>query len=255
MPVPAPTPAAILAPPTHLLHPYPPPPPPPLSAQPPPPSLPLKPSARDANPSGAYTATPLRKWDPRRTWPRRGRTPDAIYTSGMTSSPHESSPRFLSAATVTEVTCSSPHLPEHRAQRLPIAQVSEHVITGLHSTQPPEIAEITRINKASMELKIAGMEDGYTAKYVRDKLLSEQDYTGSVKEKVPPRSSPHLPWSWLPVALCILQEVSNAYNDWLPWIALCSPCVDFPLSTAAWKQISSTGPACIEQTHMIFNIH
>ena len=44
---------------------------------------------------------------------------------------------------------------------------------------------------------------------VRDKLLFEQDYAGSVKEKVPPRSSLHIPWSWLPAALCVLQEVMN----------------------------------------------
>jgi len=37
---------------------------------------------------------------------------------------------------------------------------------------------------------------------VRDKLLFEQDYAGSIKEKVPPRSSLHIPWSWLPAALC-----------------------------------------------------
>ncbi|KAG2575676.1 hypothetical protein PVAP13_7KG376000 [Panicum virgatum] len=44
---------------------------------------------------------------------------------------------------------------------------------------------------------------------VRDKLLFEQDYAGSIKEKVPPRSSLHIPWSWLPAALCVLQEVGE----------------------------------------------
>jgi hypothetical protein len=116
-----------------------------------------------------------------------------------------------------------------------------------------EKAEKDEIVKAAMELKNAGIEDGYTAevstcrqvadwilelcgcvwihlthKYiiipvlivallnffcqellvdVRDKLLFEQEYAGSVKEKVPPRSSLHIPWSWLPAALCVLQEV------------------------------------------------
>jgi H+/gluconate symporter-like permease len=42
---------------------------------------------------------------------------------------------------------------------------------------------------------------------VRDKLLFEQEYAGSIKEKVPPRSSLHIPWSWLPAVLCVLQEV------------------------------------------------
>lgn len=44
---------------------------------------------------------------------------------------------------------------------------------------------------------------------VRDKLLFEQDYAGNIKEKVPPRSSLHIPWSWLPAALCVLQEVMH----------------------------------------------
>ena len=42
---------------------------------------------------------------------------------------------------------------------------------------------------------------------VRDKLLFEQEYAGSIKSKLPPRSSLHIPWSWLPAALCVLQEV------------------------------------------------
>ena len=42
---------------------------------------------------------------------------------------------------------------------------------------------------------------------VRDKLLFEQEYAGSKRAKVPPRSSLHIPWSWLPAALCVLQEV------------------------------------------------
>ncbi|KAI4978386.1 hypothetical protein ZWY2020_014940 [Hordeum vulgare] len=41
---------------------------------------------------------------------------------------------------------------------------------------------------------------------VRDKLLFEQEYAGSTKAKVPPRSSLHIPWSLLPAALCVLQE-------------------------------------------------
>jgi len=82
-----------------------------------------------------------------------------------------------------------------------------------------EKAEKDEIVKAAMELKIAGIEDGYTAEVstfrqallvdVRDKLLFEQDYAGSIKEKVPPRSSLHIPWSWLPAALCVLQEVGE----------------------------------------------
>ena len=42
---------------------------------------------------------------------------------------------------------------------------------------------------------------------VRDKLLFEADYAGNVRDKVPPKSSLQIPWSWLPGALCLLQEV------------------------------------------------
>jgi hypothetical protein len=47
---------------------------------------------------------------------------------------------------------------------------------------------------------------------VRDKLLFEQEYAGSKRAKVPPRSSLHIPWSWLPAALCVLQEVMCNIN-------------------------------------------
>lgn len=42
---------------------------------------------------------------------------------------------------------------------------------------------------------------------VRDKLLFEPEYAGNTKEKVPPKSSLRIPWSWVPAALCLLQEV------------------------------------------------
>lgn len=42
---------------------------------------------------------------------------------------------------------------------------------------------------------------------VRDKLLFEPEYAGNVKEKIPPKSSLRIPWSWFPSALCLLQEV------------------------------------------------
>ncbi|KAL4579524.1 hypothetical protein LXL04_015674 [Taraxacum kok-saghyz] len=41
---------------------------------------------------------------------------------------------------------------------------------------------------------------------VRDKLLFEADYVGNVREKVPPKSSLQIPWSWLLGALSLLQE-------------------------------------------------
>ncbi|XP_020079652.1 plastid division protein CDP1, chloroplastic [Ananas comosus] len=82
-----------------------------------------------------------------------------------------------------------------------------------------EKAEKDEIVKAAMELKNMGIEDGYTAEVsvsrqdllmdVRDKLLFEPEYAGNIKENVPPRSSLCIPWTWLPGALCILQEVGE----------------------------------------------
>jgi hypothetical protein len=47
---------------------------------------------------------------------------------------------------------------------------------------------------------------------VRDKLLFEPEYAGNLKEKIPPKSSLRIPWSWLPGALCLLQEVHLAHT-------------------------------------------
>ncbi|KAL4584192.1 hypothetical protein LXL04_008784 [Taraxacum kok-saghyz] len=59
---------------------------------------------------------------------------------------------------------------------------------------------------------------------VRDKLLFEADYAGNVREKVPPKSSLQIPWSWLLGALSLLQEVNSCigrtalqhYNTLIP---------------------------------------
>lgn len=48
---------------------------------------------------------------------------------------------------------------------------------------------------------------------VRDKLLFEPEYAGNFKEKQPPKSSLKIPWTWLPGALCLLQEVSLVTNS------------------------------------------
>ncbi|KAM0903229.1 hypothetical protein ACQ4PT_018785 [Festuca glaucescens] len=82
-----------------------------------------------------------------------------------------------------------------------------------------EKAEKDEIVKSAIELKKSEIEDGYTEEVstcrqallvdVRDKLLFEQEYAGSKRAKVPPRSSLHIPWSWLPAALCVLQEVGE----------------------------------------------
>ncbi|KAJ1273462.1 hypothetical protein BS78_06G282600 [Paspalum vaginatum] len=114
---------------------------------------------------------------------------------------------------------AAPVAAEGSRQEAPTAPMVEIPVTCYQILGVTEKAEKDEIVKAAMELKIAGVEDGYTAEVstfrqallvdVRDKLLFEQDYAGSVKEKVPPRSSLHIPWSWLPAALCVLQEVGE----------------------------------------------
>ncbi|KAG0456903.1 hypothetical protein HPP92_022060 [Vanilla planifolia] len=82
-----------------------------------------------------------------------------------------------------------------------------------------EKAEKDEVVKAVMDLKDSDIEDGFTGDLshsrkmflmdVRDKLLFEPEYSGNLKERIPPRSSLHIPWSWLPSALCLLQEVGE----------------------------------------------
>ncbi|KAI9173810.1 hypothetical protein LWI28_006915 [Acer negundo] len=83
----------------------------------------------------------------------------------------------------------------------------------------PDQAEKDEIVKSVMELKRAEIEEGYTMDAVvarqgllmdvRDKLLFEPEYAGNVREKILPKSSLCIPWSWLPGALCLLQEVGE----------------------------------------------
>ncbi|KAE9586124.1 hypothetical protein Lalb_Chr24g0398561 [Lupinus albus] len=71
-----------------------------------------------------------------------------------------------------------------------------------------------------MGLKNAEIEEGYTMDVVasrqdllmdvRDKLLFETEYAGDLRENIPPKSSLHIPWSWVPGALCLLQEVGES---------------------------------------------
>ncbi|KAJ8490492.1 hypothetical protein OPV22_012213 [Ensete ventricosum] len=80
-------------------------------------------------------------------------------------------------------------------------------------------SEKDEIVKVVMELKSSVIEDGYNADTivsrqgllidVRDKLLFELEYAGNIKDKVPPKSSLQIPWSWLPGALCLLKEVGE----------------------------------------------
>ncbi|XP_062183654.1 plastid division protein CDP1, chloroplastic-like isoform X2 [Phragmites australis] len=102
---------------------------------------------------------------------------------------------------------------ESGRQEAPAAQMVEIPVTCYQILGVTEKAEKDEIVKAAMELKNSGIEDGYTAETllvdVRDKLLFEQEYAGNIKEKIPPRSSLHIPWSWLPAVLCVLQEVGE----------------------------------------------
>ncbi|OIW15673.1 hypothetical protein TanjilG_09611 [Lupinus angustifolius] len=84
----------------------------------------------------------------------------------------------------------------------------------------PDRVEKDEIVKAVMSLKNAEIEEGYTMDVVtsrqdllmdvRDKLLFEPEYAGDLREKIPPKSSLRIPWSWLPGALCLLQEVGES---------------------------------------------
>ncbi|KAF2290286.1 hypothetical protein GH714_008027 [Hevea brasiliensis] len=84
----------------------------------------------------------------------------------------------------------------------------------------PDQAEKDEIVKSVMQLKSADVEEGYTMEAVisrqdllmdvRDKLLFEPEYAGSVREKIPPKASLRIPWAWLSGALCLLQECAIA---------------------------------------------
>lgn len=84
----------------------------------------------------------------------------------------------------------------------------------------PDRAEKDEIVKAVMGLKNAEIDESYTLDVVaarhdllmdvRDKLLFEPEYAGNLKEKIPPKFSLRIPWSWLPGALCLLQEVGES---------------------------------------------
>ncbi|XP_054819249.1 plastid division protein CDP1, chloroplastic isoform X1 [Prosopis cineraria] len=84
----------------------------------------------------------------------------------------------------------------------------------------PDKAEKDEIVKSVMALKKSEIEEGYTMDVVvsrqdllmdvRDKLLFEPEYAGNLKEKIPPKASLRIPWSWFPGALCLLQEVGES---------------------------------------------
>ncbi|XP_073048682.1 plastid division protein CDP1, chloroplastic-like isoform X1 [Primulina eburnea] len=92
--------------------------------------------------------------------------------------------------------------------------VTCYQILGVHDQ-----VEKDEIAKSVIHLTNTEIEEGYTEdvvvsrpkvlKDVRDKLLFEPEYAGIIKEKQPPKSSLKIPWDWLPVVLCLLQEAGE----------------------------------------------
>lgn len=76
-----------------------------------------------------------------------------------------------------------------------------------------------QVVKAAMQLRATEIDEGYSPSVlpsrqgllidIRDKLLFEPEFSGDVKEHVPPKSSLILPWQWLPAAMSLLQEVGE----------------------------------------------
>lgn len=104
-------------------------------------------------------------------------------------------------------------------QNAPSRAVVEIPVTCYQLIGVTDQAEKDEIVKSVMDLKNAEIEEGYSMDVVvsrqdllmdvRDKLLFEPEYAGNTKEKIPPKSSLRVPWSWLPGALCLLQEVGE----------------------------------------------
>ncbi|XP_057804101.1 plastid division protein CDP1, chloroplastic [Salvia miltiorrhiza] len=122
----------------------------------------------------------------------------------------------LCAATDLRVVQDSPNKSINAPNQVPLIEipVTCYQLIGVHDQ-----AEKDEIVKSVMHLKNAEIEEGYTKDAVlsrrdvlmdvRDKLLFEPEYAGNFKEKQPPKSSLKIPWTWLPGALCLLQEVGE----------------------------------------------
>lgn len=103
---------------------------------------------------------------------------------------------------------------QHTRSAFVVIPVTCYQILGI-----PAKSEKDEIVKSMKHLKLAEIEEGYTMDTivsrqnllmdVRDKLLFEADYAGNLREKIPPKSSLQIPWSWLPGALSLLQEVGE----------------------------------------------
>ncbi|KAF9623997.1 hypothetical protein IFM89_007695, partial [Coptis chinensis] len=127
-----------------------------------------------------------------------------------------SSPGRLTATTHVQTSSSSSIQNNNDAQ---IRTGVEIPVTCYQIIGVSNQAEKDEIVKSVMSLRNAEVEEGYTLDVVvsrqeilmdvRDKLLFEPEYAGNVREKLPPKSSLRIPWSWVPAALCLLQEAGE----------------------------------------------
>ncbi|KAL1568352.1 plastid division protein CDP1, chloroplastic-like [Salvia divinorum] len=160
-----------------------------------------------------YNAGDILTW--RRNYDAKKKCGDFDYHSGCGAKDSVvGRPWRLCAATDLRVVQESSSKRINDANQVPVIEipVTCYQIIGVHDQ-----AEKDEIVKSVMHLKSAEIEEGYTKDAVlsrrvvlmdvRDKLLFEPEYAGNFKEKQPPKSSLKIPWTWLPGALCLLQEV------------------------------------------------
>ncbi|KAH6832226.1 plastid division protein [Perilla frutescens var. hirtella] len=153
----------------------------------------------------------------RRTYDAKKKCGDCDYFSGCGArDPPVGRSWRLCAATELRVVQESYSKSVNVPNQVPVIEipVTCYQIIGIHDQ-----AEKDEIVKSVMHLKNAEIEEGYTKEAVmsrqdvlmdvRDKLLFEPEYAGNFKEKQLPKSSLKIPWTWLPGALCLLQEVGE----------------------------------------------
>ncbi|XP_051123300.1 plastid division protein CDP1, chloroplastic isoform X2 [Andrographis paniculata] len=125
-------------------------------------------------------------------------------------------PWRLCAATELNLVQESSRRNFHAQSEVPFIEipVTCYQIIGVHDQ-----AEKDEIVKSVKHLKNVEIEEGYTKDTVisrqdllmdvRDKLLFEPEYAGNLKDNQTPKSSLKIPWTLLPGALCLLQEVGE----------------------------------------------
>ncbi|KAG5536022.1 hypothetical protein RHGRI_023722 [Rhododendron griersonianum] len=123
-------------------------------------------------------------------------------------------PSRFNAADLRNIDSKNDHTNSNSQARIVEIPVTCYQVIGVRDQ-----AEKDEIVKSVMDLQNAEIDEGYTRDVVvsrqnllmdvRDKLMFEPEYAGNIREKVPPKSSLRIPWSWLPGALCLLQEVGE----------------------------------------------